>query len=82
MGNKKGRGRPFKGSSYLQKRLGFRVSDEMLEEIEMICKEQDIRKTDFILRAIENQIQKERKESNPILERYAQWKEESIKGEN
>ena len=82
MGNKKGRGRPFKGSSYLHKRLGFRISDDMLEEMEMICKEQGIRKTDFILRAIENQIQKERTESNPILERYAQWKEESIKGEN
>ena len=63
MGNKKGRGRPFKGTSYLQKRLGFRISDEMLEKIEMICEEQDIRKTDFILRAIENQIQKERKEN-------------------
>tara|TARA_B100000242_G_scaffold143655_2_gene102309 strand:- start:653 stop:901 length:249 start_codon:yes stop_codon:yes gene_type:complete len=82
MGNKKGRGRPFKGTSYLQKRLGFRISDEMLEKIEMICEEQDIRKTDFILRAIENQIQKERKESNPILVRHAQWKKEYFKGEN
>ena len=68
------KGRPFKGSEPLTKRLGFRIPNDMLDEMSDICGDQDITKTDFILRAIKNQLQKERKESNPLLKRHAQWK--------
>ena len=53
------KGRPFKGSEPLTKRLGFRIPNDMLDEMSDICGDQDITKTDFILRAIENQLQKE-----------------------
>jgi hypothetical protein len=52
----KKRGRPTKGESPLKVRMGFRISDEMLEEVETACKERGIKKTDFILLAIQNQL--------------------------
>ena len=76
------KGRPFKGSEPLIKRLGFRIPNDMFDEMSDVCDDQNITKTDFILRAIENQIQKERKGSNPILKRHDQWKKEYFKGEN
>ena len=53
------KGRPFKGSEPLIKRMAFRMPNDMFDEMSDVCGDQNITKTDFILRAIENQLQKE-----------------------
>ena len=58
MGKKKGR--PIKGDSPLKVRMGFRISDELLEEVESACKERGLRKTDFIVEAIKHQLRNQR----------------------
>ena len=52
----KKRGRPTKGDSPLKVRMGFRIPDEMLEEVERACKGKGMKKTDFIIWAIRGQL--------------------------
>ena len=56
----KKRGRPIKGDSPLKVRMGFRISDELLEEVELACKEREIKKTDFIVEAIKHHLRNQR----------------------
>lgn len=70
------KGRPLKGSTPLEKRLGFRIPKHLYDELEFLCEKQGINKTDFILKAIEREIHKDMTKENPILERYEQYKKE------
>ncbi len=56
----KKRGRPTKNDLPMKVRMGFRISDEMLKDVERVCEEYEIRKTDFILLAIENQLKNQK----------------------
>jgi metal-responsive CopG/Arc/MetJ family transcriptional regulator len=56
----KKRGRPTKGDSPLKVRMGFRIPDEMLEEVEAVCKKKGMRKTDFIILSIRSQLLNQR----------------------
>ena len=40
--------------------MGFRISDELLEEVELACKEREIKKTDFIVEAIKHHLRNQR----------------------
>ena len=70
------KGRPLKGSTPLEKRLGFRIPKDLYDKLESLCEKQGINKTDFILKSIENQIKKDVTKGNPILERHEQWEKE------
>ena len=70
------KGRPLKGSTPLEKRLGFRIPKDLYDQLESLCERQCINKTDFILKAIEREIHKDMTKENPILERYEQYKKE------
>lgn len=48
------RGRPLKHNKPLRTRMGFRISDEMLQEVEAVCDRTGLSKTDLILQAIQN----------------------------
>ena len=52
----KKRGRPTKNDSPMKVRMGFRISDQLLGEVEAVCSERGICKTDFIIEAIQNQL--------------------------
>ena len=60
----KKRGRPTKFDSPMKVRMGFRISDQMLGEIEAFCSERGICKTDFIIEAIKAQLYKIETERN------------------
>jgi hypothetical protein len=40
--------------------MGFRISDKMLKEVEMLCEQTNLSKTDLILHAIQNHIDSNR----------------------
>ena len=50
------RGRPLKLDKPLRTRMGFRISDEMLQEVEALCEQTGLSKTDLILQAIQSYI--------------------------
>ena len=54
------RGRPLKLDKPLKTRMGFRISDEMLQEVEALCKQTGLSKTDLILQAIQGYIDSNR----------------------
>ena len=54
------RGRPLKLDKPLRTRMGFRISDEMLQEIEALCEQTGLSKTDLILQAIQSYIDSNR----------------------
>jgi hypothetical protein len=54
------RGRPLKHDKPLRTRMGFRISDKMLKEVEMLCEQTNLSKTDLILHAIQNHIDSNR----------------------
>ena len=49
-------GRPLKGNSKLETRMGFRIPNAMLKDVEAVCAEQSLNKTDFILESIEAKL--------------------------
>ena len=55
MNNKKV-GRPLKGNSKLETRMGFRIPNAMLKDVEAVCAERSLNKTDFILESIETKL--------------------------
>ena len=59
---KRRRGRPLKHDKPLRTRMGFRISDEMLQEVALVCNHLGIRKTDLILQAMEQFLQKHREQ--------------------
>ena len=54
------RGRPLKLDKPLRTRMGFRISDEMLQEVEALCEQTGLSKTDLILQAIQSYIDSNR----------------------
>jgi len=40
--------------------MGFRISDEMLQEVEVLCEQTGLSKTDLILQAIQSYIDSNR----------------------
>ena len=50
------RGRPLKLDKPLRTRMGFRISDEMLQKVEALCEQTGLSKTDLILQAIQSYI--------------------------
>lgn len=54
------RGRPLKLDKPLRTRMGFRISDEMLQEVELLCEQTGLSKTDLILQAIQSYIDSNR----------------------
>ena len=54
------RGRPLKLDKPLRTRMGFRISDEMLQEVEALCEQTGLSKTDLILQAIQGYIDSNR----------------------
>ena len=54
------RGRPLKLDKPLRTRMGFRISDEMLQEVEALCEQTGLSKTDLILQAIQSYINSNR----------------------
>jgi hypothetical protein len=54
------RGRPLKLDKPLRTRMGFRISDEMLQEVEALCEQTGLNKTDLILQAIQSYIDSNR----------------------
>ena len=54
------RGRPLKLDKPLRTRMGFRISDEMLREVEALCEQTGLSKTDLILQAIQSYIDSNR----------------------
>ena len=54
------RGRPLKLDKPLRTRMGFRISDEMLQEVEVLCEQTGLSKTDLILQAIQSYIDSNR----------------------
>ena len=58
--NTRRRGRPLKLDKPLRTRMGFRISDEMLQEVEALCEHTGLSKTDLILQAIQSYIDSNR----------------------
>ena len=54
------RGRPLKLDKPLRTRMGFRISDEMLQKVEALCEQTGLSKTDLILQAIQSYIDSNR----------------------
>ena len=54
------RGRPLKLDKPLRTRMGFRISDEMLQEVQALCEQTGLSKTDLILQAIQSYIDSNR----------------------
>jgi hypothetical protein len=54
------RGRPLKHDKPLRTRMGFRISDEMLQEVEILCDKMGVSKTDLILQAIQSYLDQHR----------------------
>ena len=54
------RGRPLKLDKPLRTRMGFRISDEMLQEVEALCEQTGLSKTDLILQAIQSYVDSNR----------------------
>ena len=63
------RGRPLKLDKPLRTRMGFRISDEMLQEVEALCEQTGLSKTDLILQAIQSYIDSNR--SLTVIEQHS-----------
>tara|TARA_Y100000816_G_C25787331_1_gene412692 strand:+ start:85 stop:477 length:393 start_codon:yes stop_codon:yes gene_type:complete len=79
---KRKRGRPSKPGHDQKKRFAFRVSDFLWDEIVTICNDKNMTWTEFIISALEREVginiaiylKDHKTKTNPILEKYEQYK--------
>ena len=63
---KETRGRKPKHEEPMKNRMAFRLKDELWEDVVEICQREGITKTDFILRALENEVRTSQRDHDVV----------------